>query len=42
MMVLAIELGNGKQDNLIIRKGDDAYELASNFVSRNGMDFSVQ
>lgn len=41
LMIITIDLGNDKKDNIEIKENDDPQELAYDFITKNGLDFKI-
>lgn len=41
LMIITIDLGNDKKDNIEIKENDDPQELAYNFITKNELDFKI-
>ena len=42
LLVMTVEIGDGRQDIIAIREHDDPAELAKNFSDKHGLDASLQ
>lgn len=41
LMIITIDLGNEKKDNIEIKINDDPEELAYRFITKNNLDFKI-
>ena len=37
LLTITVEIGNGRQENILIRQNDDPFELATKFAQEHGV-----